>query len=228
MDALKQWQQVRATDSPGSLTLGPNTFDRYINDPKRLAFMLARYKFAAKMLRDCDSIIDVGCGDGFGTVTFLTDTKATSVMGYDFDETLIDYAINQLKPAIRSARGVDADRIGFFHGDFHEGQNYGVDGIACLDVIEHVEPDKGHDFIRKIHSSLNDNGVAVIGTPSELASAYASPHSQLGHINLYTPHRLRSELKRCFRHVFMLGMNDEMLHVGYDKMWHYIAALVCK
>lgn len=38
----------------------------YRNDPKMLVFMAVRYKFVAKMLSGLGSVIEVGCGDGFG------------------------------------------------------------------------------------------------------------------------------------------------------------------
>ena len=71
------WQKVMALSSGLDLPLGPNATDRYLFDPKRMCFFLSRYKFAAKMLRRCHSIVDVGCGDGMGTVTYLSDTRAS-------------------------------------------------------------------------------------------------------------------------------------------------------
>src|SRR5262249_28282596 len=54
------WKKVMALSSGINLPLGPNSTDRYLSDPKRLAFFLSRYKFAAKMLKRCRSIADVG------------------------------------------------------------------------------------------------------------------------------------------------------------------------
>ena len=39
----------------------------WYDDPKRLAFTLARYKFVSKMLAGLDDVLEVGCGDGFGS-----------------------------------------------------------------------------------------------------------------------------------------------------------------
>jgi hypothetical protein len=33
------------------------------DDPRRLTFVLSRYKFIAKMLEGYDNILEVGCGD---------------------------------------------------------------------------------------------------------------------------------------------------------------------
>ncbi len=219
IDPREQWQRVRALDTPGTLRLGPNTFDRYINDPKRIAFMLSRYKFAAKMLRDCDTILDVGCGDGFGTLTLIRDTHA-DVTGIDFDADLIGHAMASLE----TLRTIDADaasRLGFMRDDYGKWtRGDPVAGVCCLDVIEHVP--SGDGFLSLIRNDLRDGGIAVIGTPNALAAQYASPHSRLGHINLYTPDRLRAELKTVFRTVFLFSMNDEIVHTGFDRLAHYL------
>ena len=36
-------------------------------DPKRILFLLARYKFVAKMLAGCERVLEIGCADAFGT-----------------------------------------------------------------------------------------------------------------------------------------------------------------
>src|SRR5262249_7554256 len=85
------WEQVMALSSGINLPLGPNSTDRYLFDPKRLAFFLARYKFASKMLKRCKNIVDVGCGDGMGTLIYVSDTGAERVRGIDFDAKLVDH-----------------------------------------------------------------------------------------------------------------------------------------
>jgi 2-polyprenyl-3-methyl-5-hydroxy-6-metoxy-1,4-benzoquinol methylase len=101
-------------------------------------------------------------------------------------------------------------------------------GLACLDVIEHIEPVREKDFIHALSNSLDEDGIAVIGTPNLDARPYASPHSEIGHINNYDAERLRASLGSQFRHVFLFSMNDEMVHTGFDKLAHYLMALCVK
>ncbi len=213
-------------DSGGTYSLGPNSFDRYIHDPRRLGFMLSRYKFAAKMLNDCISIIDCGCGDGFGTVSLLDESRARTVYGVDFDQELIDHANQNLVPALRTAR--PGAIISFLCADIMRMQSAPNDGLCCLDVIEHVEPDQSVKFISKLDDLLLDGGIAVIGTPSANAAQYASKHSKVGHTNLYQPDRFRAELSEVFRHTFLFSMNDEMVHTGFDQLAHYLIAVCVK
>jgi len=51
----------------GRETLGLMISHAWNNDPKRLAFTLSRYKFVSKILAGCNSVLEVGCADAFGT-----------------------------------------------------------------------------------------------------------------------------------------------------------------
>lgn len=227
MDARRQWQQVRAMDAPVDLQMGPNFADRYLGDPKRISFLFARYAAAAKFLRDCTSIIEIGAGDGIGTATFLQDTAASCIVGVDFDETLIAHANEHLMPALRKAR-TDADHLSFVAGDFSKMQTERFSGAVMLDVIEHIPPWESQAFVQKIADVLEDDGLAVIGTPSSLAMQYASAHSMAGHINWLSPDALREQMKRSFRHCWILSMNDSVVHLGFEKMAHYLIGVGVK
>jgi hypothetical protein len=63
--------------------------------------------------------------------------------------------------------------------------------------------------------------------PSIESQAYASPQSQAGHVNFKTGNVSKRDLERHFRHVFVLSMNDEVVHTGYYPMAHYLLALCC-
>lgn len=229
MTPRDQWQAVRNTDVKVSLKLGPNTADRYAGDPKRLAFFLYRYAIAAKLLHDKSSILDVGCGDGFGLSTFLQDTAARGIVGMDFDESLIRYAKCELLPALHIARGADASRLSFTHGDFLETNHRNWAGIVSLDCIEHIDPNCSQEFLDKIGDALPRGGMAVVGTPNEHAAHLGSAHSRLGHINNFTPDRLREEMKHAgFSNVILMGLNDCTINMGHPSLWHYILGVGTK
>ena len=38
----------------------------WYDDPRRLAFLLSRYKFVSKLLDGSSDVLEVGCADGFG------------------------------------------------------------------------------------------------------------------------------------------------------------------
>jgi 2-polyprenyl-3-methyl-5-hydroxy-6-metoxy-1,4-benzoquinol methylase len=212
-----------------TLTLGPVTTDRYLGDPKRLCFLLSRYKFAGKMLKRCRRVADIGCGDGIGTASLVSETKA-DIVGIDFDEAQIAYANGTLVPALAAVNPGAKGRLTFRCLDFSRsgGLAEPCDGIVSLDVIEHIARAEERAFLDACCNSLSDRGVGVIGTPNDYASQYGSKHSHAGHINLFTPERLHETLERHFARVFVFSMNDEVIHTGFDRLAHYLMALVVK
>ncbi len=67
----KQYQKpIEEVRRRGVEQLGLMTTWAYLDDPKRLTFTFARYKFVAKMLVGMDRVLEVSCGDAFrmGTV----------------------------------------------------------------------------------------------------------------------------------------------------------------
>lgn len=213
------WQHVTDLNHPEGFTLGPVNAATWLRDPKHMGFMLARYKFAAKMMRQCQAIVEVGCGEGLGAWLLHRDTGAR-ITALDFDEAQIAYAQANVAP---HGKG----KLTFRCGDLAEaGPEVGsFDGLLSLDVIEHIHPDAEQTFLEHCVSALKPNGMAVIGTPSLQADAFASPPSRAGHINLFAPDRFTATLEHHFRHVFLFSMNDEMVHTGFAKMAHYLMAL---
>lgn len=222
------WAGVMASHSRRVLRYGPTNVDRLLGDAKRMAFFHSRYKFAAKMLRRCKHILDVGCGDGIGTLTLVHDTEARRVTGLDGEKELIDFAVDELLPAALAARPQDDRRLEFVTCDFLNSPYVNFDGLCCLDVIEHIDPAEAGKFIDMLARSLQGYGVAVIGTPSLASAQWASEHSRIGHINLYDADRLHRELRCEFSRVLMFSMNDEMVHTGHEGLAHYHLAVCVK
>jgi hypothetical protein len=45
---------------------------------------------------------------------------------------------------------------------------------------------------------------------------------------LFKPDRYVETLERYFGNVFLMSMNDEMVHTGFNKMAHYLMAVCVK
>lgn len=216
------WDAVAHHQHLPTFTLGPIHADSIVRDPKHLGFVLARYKFAAKMMPRCRHIVEVGCGEGVGALMLVADTKAR-VTAMDFDGTQIDYAQSHVAP-----RG--KGRITFLRQDIISTPFTGdpADGLVSLDVIEHIDPQEEDAFLRNCAACLEPNGIAVFGTPNIASHQYASANSQRGHINLFDGERLVTTMERYFRRAFLFSMNDEMVHTGFSKMAHYLFTLCVK
>ena len=74
----------------GSVRLGLQSSYVYREDIRRLLFVMSRYKFVSKMLSGFDNVLEVGCGDGFGTK--IIKQEVNTVHGIDFDPIFIDSA----------------------------------------------------------------------------------------------------------------------------------------
>ena len=195
------------------ISLGAPTSYSLTHDPKHLAFVLARYKFCAKMLEGKKKVMEIGSGDGFGLP--LIAQAAGHVYCVDWDQRHIESIRRRLSKHVKN--------ITLMHLDLNkEEPKIKVDAAFSIDVIEHVDPKKEKVFIERIIRCLPKNGVLITGTPNLASAHYASPCSKVQHINLKSMQTLRALMERYFENVFMFGMNDEIIHTGYAPMCHYI------
>lgn len=165
------------------------------------------------------NILEVGCGDGFG-LPIVADV-ANKVWAVDWDERLIE----NIKERLYFLKNV-----GYKHIDFNTETTDSlgeIDAVYAIDVIEHIDPSNEDNFMNNIIKCITDRegAVMILGTPNITASAYASERSAVQHCNLKSMKSLRELMEKYFRNVFMFGMNDEVLHTGYDSMCHYIFAM---
>lgn len=185
------------------------------NDPKRLAFVLSRYKFCAKMACKNASVLELGCSSGIGAT--ILGEEAVSYTGVDLDKQALETAQKSFSPP----------KYSFLFDDFM-GKVYGkFTAVISLDVIEHILPEYEDLYFQTVMDNLGPNGICIIGTPNITSSPYASEFSKIGHVNLYSQERLATVMKKHFHQVLSFGMNDEMMHTGYAPMAHYLLCVGC-
>ena len=84
-----QYQEcLDAVAARGFERLGLRSSQSWHDDPKHLLFRLSRYKFVAKMLAGSEHVLEIGCGDAFGTRLVQQAVKGLSAT--DFDEVFIE------------------------------------------------------------------------------------------------------------------------------------------
>jgi SAM-dependent methyltransferase len=88
----------------------------------------ARYEWAAKYLGANKTVIDVGCGVGYGT--HILAKAGLTARGYEIDQEAVDYANANWKMKGTTFRKADARHIGPFRS---------IDGAICFEMLEHVE-----------------------------------------------------------------------------------------
>lgn len=197
----------------GRTKLGLMANQAWGDDPKRLAFTLARYGFAAKMLPARAKVLEIGCGDGFGTKVLRQ--AAAHVVAVDFDPIFIEDAI---------ANGSMKWPVEFVAHDMLTGpivRHDLFDAVVSLDVLEHIAPHVEDVFLSNAVKTLTPSGVAIIGMPSLESQVYASEQSKAGHCNCKRGSELETTMLRHFANVFSFSMNDSAIFPGHSPMAHY-------
>lgn len=224
-DAAKKWDEVLKTIEEGRiLDLGKYYSYTIDHDIKHLGFVLARYKFASKMMENRSGlrVLELGCSYGLGSPYFLQTKSVQRYVGVDLDDEAIAWA----------NKTFGSERVAFINEDFlgnvywrNEDGCELFDAVVSIDVIEHIIHDKEELYLQTICDNLSDNGFALIGTPNITMKPFASAASEVGHVNLFDQKRLYNLLSRRFSNVFMFGMTDEVIHTGFYPFCCYIFAL---
>jgi 2-polyprenyl-3-methyl-5-hydroxy-6-metoxy-1,4-benzoquinol methylase len=205
-------------EEKGLESLGLMTSQAWDDDPKRLTFTFARYKFVAKMMSGRDRVLEIGCADAFATR--IVQQEVGELTAIDFDPVFVDDVNRRMSARWPLACFVHDLVAGPVPGQF--------DGIYALDVLEHIRPNDEEKFLGNMVRSLAPHGIVIIGMPSLESQPHASPISLAGHVNCKTMPDLKSGLEKFFHNVFAFSMNDETVHTGYHKMAHYLLALCCE
>ncbi len=143
-DSKELWLELEKKMPKQSFNLGPYTTQAYYDDPACLTFITSRYKFCAKMLSGLNTVLEIGCGDGFGG----------AIVAQRVDR-LICTDINQPLLKDNKSRMGHFSNIEYHYHDFRE-RPYPekVDGIYLVDVIEHIFPEEKPDFLSNLIGSL--------------------------------------------------------------------------
>ncbi len=131
-----------------------NTGERILLE-KETPLMIARHFCAyeyAKGFVNGKEVLDIGCGEGYGS-DFMAG-YAKSVLGIDYDKTVVDYAKNKYHRAGLEFSALDIKKL--------DSLNRRFDVICSFQNIEHIR-DTGK-LLKDILGLLNDNGVFICST----------------------------------------------------------------
>lgn len=192
------------------MTLGLNSSAWFRRDPRAMAYTAAKYLTVARLLEGTESVLEIGCGDGFGAPIIAQ--AVDWYLGIDF------YA-----PHIQDAQALTMPgNVEFAAMDILNGPPISeYDAVFALDVLEHIDPEQEWLFLRNAVAYLKPPGVFVCGMPTLNSQNHASAHGRAGHINCQHPEQITATLRNYFHNVFSFGMSDGQINTGFEPMRQY-------
>jgi hypothetical protein len=188
------------------------------DDPQRLAFLLARYEFVAKMLSGRKSVAEVGGSDAFGTRIVMQSTG--NVIAYDANPMNVE--------AIRRRRSERWPIVAHVHDILEAPLPDLHDGIFSLDLIGRIPRTAEQRYLDHLRDSLVNKGVLVIGSPSLSARTDDAPSGGEGRGDDKSGGELKALLENYFEHVLLFSMSEGVLHAGITPAAHYLFIVCCQ
>jgi SAM-dependent methyltransferase len=183
--------------------------------PRALSYA-SYYKFAAKMIGKEKRVLDIGCGDGFGT--WILAKECGFAKGVDRKGDNIGIANKNWKTHI----------IEFERADFLRLLPNAWDAVVSFDFKGSIPFEDSQSFFCGIKRNLAHDGIAIVGMPGLGIRKRASKVSTARHTSLCTIGRLKMEMLRYFKHVFMFSANNEVIQAGVSNLAGYLIAVGCR
>jgi len=170
-----------------------------------ILYCLARYKFVYRLLHGDESVLDCGCGYGYGAK--LLSKSGARITGCDKNDLVIQQSRKRFP------------EIDFLIGDVLSLDLAPFDVVVCMEVIEHVEDIS--TFLERIKKLTKQ--YAVFSTPRALPFEKRSRVRQLFHVYEFEKSELISLLKRYWNSVLVFTQTDEIVSSGNATLaWTYI------
>jgi ubiquinone/menaquinone biosynthesis C-methylase UbiE len=172
--------------------------------------ILTPYIFARRLVLG-KSVLDVGCGLGYGD-WLLAISGGERIVALDIEQSKVR-RVASFRGHFQNLYGLVMNAQDLAFGD------HTFQVITCFEVIEHVP--KPHLLLSGLRRVLKRDGVLLLTTPNRALRLlpFQRPWNS-EHLREYTLKALRGELGRYFPSVAVLGISGEPEHYGfYRRMW---------
>jgi SAM-dependent methyltransferase len=158
---------------------------------------LARYTAAATMMKPDAEVLDIACGEGYGSA--LLAGKARRVTGIDISAECIEHASERYtSPNLRYVRS-DASNLTFPDAFF--------DAVVSFETIEHcMDYAAVLDEMKRV---LKPGGFLVISTPDAEEFNRGRGVANPFHLHEFTRNEFEESLSSRWRYVQMLGQRTK-------------------
>ena len=155
-----------------------------------------RYLFAAGLCVGKD-VLDVACGEGYGTA--LIGTVARRAYGIDNDPKTIEHA----------RRSYGSETVTYAVGDVLAipVEDESIDVVVCFETLEHVDD---HDrLLAECARVLRPGGLLVLSTPDRDVYSAEGAHNEF-HVREVDSDEFRALLRRHFAHSAFGGQRSDL------------------
>ena len=165
---------------------------------------LARYKLVKNYVDIDDNILDVGCGDGYGT--FYLSEYVRRAVGLDISVEAISLALKKYKRSNIYFYVTEPEVWPFSEEEF--------DIATCFEVFEHITTPE--DMLKQIRKSLKKGGLLIISTPNK--EVFGDNLKIPFHVKEYSLQEFLAILGGCFSIKEVLGQRHRKLLI---KRWNF-------
>lgn len=184
--------------------------EKFKSKAKYLLYLrhLFGYKFAKENISKDSFILEVGCGEGYGTK--LLSENVTKIIGLDVNKNIITHASNKYSSENCIFKVYDGLKIPYEDDTF--------DAVVSLQVIEHIQDDI--NYVSEVYRVLKKNGMFILTTPNRTYRLRPgqNPLNRF-HIREYYPHTLENVLKSKFSDIRIWGVrgNEEVQRIEMER-----------
>lgn len=160
------------------------------------------YEFARRHIQG-KMVLDVGCGNGYGTALMSQDAR--EIIGVDYDKATVEANASEYR-ALSNVRFVQAKVPPLpFETD-------SVEVVATFQFIEHLE--QRREFLKEAFRVLKPKGLLLLTTPNVKRTLARNPF----HVHEYTFAEMAAELESIFHHYELYGLcGNEKVETYYQK-----------
>ncbi|MBF0205962.1 MAG: class I SAM-dependent methyltransferase [Oligoflexia bacterium] len=158
------------------------------------------FKEVCKLIPErANNLLDVGCGPGAFLQILASQRKDMTAIGVDIAPLQIEFAQKVVSVQFFGRvnfKCMNVDQLEFPEKSF--------DVVTCLEVIEHIHPEKVLKMLKNIKKILKTGGIIIITTPNynsfwplieRIVEKISHVQYQKQHINRYTTSKLKDVVK---------------------------------
>jgi len=170
---------------------------------------LYAYEFARNMMAKNSLVLEVGCGEGYGS--HLLSRHVKKVVGLDINAKTINHASNKYCSQNCIFKTYDGVNIPYKNNIF--------DAVISFQVIEHIQDDT--NYVSEIHRVLKQKSIFILTTPNRTyrLNPGQRPWNRF-HVREYSANSLKDLLGNMFSDVKIWGIcgNDEIQKIEIERV----------